>query len=189
MLKLQIIIASTRPARQGSAVAQWTLAQARTHGKFDIELIDLRDVNLPLFDEPRHPRLQQYEHEHTKRWSASVARGDAFVFVTPEYDHAPPSSLVNAFQFVLHEWAYKAAAFVSYGGVSAGTRGVQVSKQISVGLKMMPMFETVAIPFFAQHIDKESGIFAPPRIQEDAAKVMLDELHKWATALKTMRAA
>jgi NAD(P)H-dependent FMN reductase len=94
---------------------------------------------------------------------------------------------VNALDFLIHEWAYKAVAFVSYGGVSGGTRSVQMAKQIVTALKMMPMFEAVVLPFFAQLVDKETGVFAPPKGQEDAAVTMLDELLKWATALKTMR--
>ena len=187
MLQLHIIIVSTRPGRAGLPVADWFVSQARRHGKFALEVIDLAKVGLPLFDEPRHPRLRQYEHEHTKAWSRTIDRADAFVFVTPEYNYGAPPSLVNALDFLVHEWAYKPVAFVSYGGVSGGTRSVQMAKQIVTALKMMPMFEAVVLPFFAQQIDKETGVFAPAKIQEDAAATMLDELLKWATALKVMR--
>jgi NAD(P)H-dependent FMN reductase len=187
MLQLHIIIVSTRPGRAGLPVADWFVAQARHHGKFAIEVIDLAKVGLPLFDEPRHPRLRQYEHEHTKAWSRTIDRADAFVFVTPEYNYGSPPSLVNALDFLVHEWAYKPVAFVSYGGVSGGTRSVQMAKQIVTALKMMPMFEAVVLPFFAQLIDKETGVFAPPKVQDDAAVTMLDELLRWATALKTLR--
>src|SRR6185295_5597150 len=97
-----------------------TVAQATKHGKLDAELVDLRDYALPLFDEPKHPRFGQYEHEHTKRWSAKVKEADAFVFVTAEYNYGMPPSLLNALTYLSAEWAYKAAAFVSYGGVSGG---------------------------------------------------------------------
>src|SRR5208283_3531862 len=107
MLNLQVIVASTRLERKGPLVAAWFLDRARAHGKFDIELVDLAALNLPVFDEPKHPRLQDYAHEHTKTWSKTVARADAFVFVTPEYDFSAPASLVNALQYLLVEWAYK----------------------------------------------------------------------------------
>jgi NAD(P)H-dependent FMN reductase len=188
MQKLQIIVASTRDGRSGHRVGEWFLQQARAHGKFDVEVVDLADVNLPLFDEPRHPRFAQYEHSHTKDWSETVSRADAYVFVTPEYDHAPPAALVNALQFLSREWAYKAAGFVSYGGVSGGTRGVQITKEILTALKVMPLPETVAIPFFAQHIDKSTGVFDPGATQAQAATLMLDELLKWSTALQSLRA-
>jgi NAD(P)H-dependent FMN reductase len=189
VLNLQVIVASTREGRQGVPVAAWFLGVARDHGKWNVELVDLAEVNLPLFDEPKHPRFQQYEHEHTKAWSAIVSRADAYVFVTPEYDYSAPASLINAVQYLQREWAYKATAFVSYGGVAAGTRGVQMSKQVVTAVKMMPMVETVAIPFFAQYIDVETGAFDPGEVQVKSAGIMLDELLKWATALKPLRSS
>jgi NAD(P)H-dependent FMN reductase len=186
-MNLEIIVASTRDERKGPAVAAWFLERARAHGKFSVELIDLAEVDLPLFNEAKHPRFREYAHEHTKAWSAIVARADAYVFVTPEYDFSSPASLINALQYLLVEWAYKPAGFVSYGGVSAGLRGVQMTKSLVTSLKMMPMFEAVAIPFFTQYIKAETGVFDPGETQAKAVVVMLDELLKWATALKPMR--
>lgn len=187
MLRLQIFISSTRPARKSDVVGTWFEEAARRHAQFEIERVDLATVDLPLFDEPRHPRLRQYEHDHTRAWSKVVDRADAFVFVTPEYDHVPPASLVNALQFLVQEWAYKPLGFVSYGGVSAGTRSVQVLKQLAVALKMMPIPEAVHIPFFQQFVDEEVTQFTPEDVQESAAHVMLDELVRWAGALQTLR--
>lgn len=188
MRRLQVITASTREDRKGPFVAAWFLERARRHGRFEVEPVDLAEVDLPLFDEPKHPRLREYRHAHTKDWSARVERADAFVVVTPEYDHGPPASLVNALQYLVHEWAYKPMAFVSYGGVSAGTRGVEVTKLIATTLRMMPIFEAVSIPFFARLIDAESGKFEPGEVQEKAATVMLDELVRWTEALRPLRA-
>ena len=187
MPNLQVIVASTRDERKGPLIAEWFMGQARRHGQFDVELVDLRDVARPLFDEPRHPRLQQYEYEHTKRWSAIVQRADALVFVTPEYNFGTPPSLVNALDYLVKEWAYKPAAFVSYGGVSAGLRGVQMSKQMVSALRMVPVVEAVAIPMFPQHIHAETGVFDPGEVQEKAAAAMLDELIKLANALAPLR--
>jgi NAD(P)H-dependent FMN reductase len=187
MLSLQVIIASTRPNRAGIAVGEWFVVQAERHGAFAVEKVDLAAIALPMFDEPRHPRLRQYEHEHTRRWSEIVDRADAYVFVTPEYDHGAPPSLVNALDYLVHEWGYKPVGFVSYGGVSGGVRAVDMLKQIVTALKMMPMFESVIIPFFTQHLDRDRHLFAPPTVQEDAAVVMLNELLRWAAALKPMR--
>lgn len=187
MLKLQVILVSTRPSRKGPLVAEWFMKQAREHGKFELELTDLAEVNLPMLDEPNHPRLAKYEHEHTKRWSATVDAADAFVFVTPEYDFGTPAVLANAIQFLVKEWAYKPAAFVSYGGVSAGTRGVQMTKQFLSAVRVAPLTEAVAIPFFAQHVDEATQTFDPGEVQEKAARVMLNELEKWAGALKVLR--
>ena len=184
---LQIIVSSTRPGRASKPIADWFLEQARANGKFEVELVDLAEHDLPVFDEPRHPKLGDYEHEHTKRWSASVARADAYVFVTPEYNYGPPSSLVNAFDFVTKEWGYKPAGFVSYGGVSAGLRGVQLARPIVSALNMMPIPQGVAIPFFTKHIDAATGKFDPGQVQVDATATMLDELHRWAGALAPLR--
>jgi len=183
MPHLEIVIASTRPSRKGPLVAAWFLDQARAHGGFDLEVVDLAEVNLPLLDEPEHPRLQKYQHAHTRAWSETISRADAFVFVTPEYDFGPPAGLVNALQYLQKEWACKPVGFVSYGGVSGGTRSVQVAKLTVTSLKMMPMFEAVSIPFFSQYIDPQTGSFAPGEVQEKAARVMLDELLRWARAL------
>lgn len=187
MMRLQIITASTRTGRSGHYVAEWFEEIARRHGAFEVENIDLRKIDLPLFDEANHPRLARYERAETKAWSEVIDRADAFVFVTPEYDHLPPASLINAVQHLVHEWAYKPLGFVSYGGVSGGTRGAQVTKQLAVALKMMPIPEAVNIPFFKQYLDEATGTFDPGKIQADAAHVMLDELEKWARALKPMR--
>jgi NAD(P)H-dependent FMN reductase len=184
---LRIIIGSTRPGRVGPSVAAWITERAIEHDGFDVQVTDLAELNLPILDEPNHPRLRQYTRQHTKDWSAVVDAADAFVFVTPEYDHGPPAALINALQYLVKEWTYKPVGFVSYGGVSAGTRGVQITKEICTSLKMMPMFETVAIPFFAQHIDAKSGVFDPGEVQTKALGVMLDELLRWANALAPLR--
>ena len=186
-LKLHVVTVSTRPTRVGPAITKWFVdfAKAESGDTFDVENIDLAAFNLPVFDEPKHPRFAEYEHEHTKKWAASVAAADAFVFVTPEYNYGPPPSFVNALTYLQREWQYKAAAFVSYGGVSAGLRGVQVEKLLLTTFKMMPIFEAVPIPMVAEHL--KDGVFEAKEIHETSAKMLLPELAKWATALKTMR--
>ena len=106
-LKLHTIVCSTRPSRLGPKIAEWFDAIAQGHDGFDAELVDLARFELPVFDEPKHPRLRDYAHDHTKAWSASVDAADAFVFVTPEYNYGPPPSFVNAVNYLFHEWNYK----------------------------------------------------------------------------------
>ena len=185
-LKLHTIIASTRPGRVGASVAQWFHRYALRHGGFDAALIDLADFNLPIYDEPMHPRLQKYQHEHTKRWAESVKAADAFVFVTPEYNYSPTPALVNALDFVYLEWNYKPAGFVSYGGASGGLRAVQAVKLQAATLKLVTPPEGVPIPYVTQFIDKDKT-FKSNDLIDASAKALLDELLKWAAALKRMR--
>lgn len=186
MYSLKIIIASTRPTRKGHAVAEWIAEEAKKHPEFNAELIDLKEVNLPVFDEPKHPRFGEYEHEHTKRWSALMATADAFIVVTPEYNYTYPPSLLNALTYLVKEWKYKPMAFASYGGMSGGLRAQQALKMLVTTFNMMPLPDSIAIPNFAQHINEE-GKFVSYEAVEKSADVVFSELLKWTKALKTMR--
>jgi len=184
--KLYVIAVSTRPGRAGFPLSTWIFERARAHPAFDVELVDLKDENLPLFDEPRHPRLRQYEHEHTKRWSAKIDAADAFIFVTPEYNHGAPPSLINALDYLVQEWAHKPVGFVSYGGPAGGTRAVQMVKPMMVALKLIVMHESVMAPLFATNIDA-AGTFAASEQQEAGAQAMLGALLQWTQVLAPMR--
>lgn len=184
--RLSVVIVSTRPNRTGPAIAQWFESEARAHGKHEVVLVDLAEENLPLLDEPNHPRLKQYTQEHTRRWSAKVEASDAFVFVMPEYNFSVAAPLVNAFDYLFHEWKYKPAGFVAYGGVSGGLRAVQAAKPLLTSLGVMPIPESVSIHGFPQQMAE--GRFVPNEGNTKAANHMLDELFKWSTALKPLRA-
>jgi NAD(P)H-dependent FMN reductase len=185
---LQVIVASTRPGRVGLPVASWFAERARAHGGFDVEVLDLAEVGLPLLDEPKHPRLQQYEHQHTKDWSATISRGDAYVIVTPEYNHSFSAALKNALDYLHVEWSDKAVGFVSYGGVSAGTRAVQALKPVVGALRMFPLMDAVNIPFVGTLIDDDRN-FTPNETTEAAAKALLDELALVTASLAPLRAS
>ena len=185
-MKLQTIICSTRPNRVGPHIARWFQGLAEAHGDFEATLVDLADFNLPIFNEPWHPRLRNYQFDYTKAWSASVEAADAYVFVMPEYNFMPPPSFVNAVDYLYAEWNGKPAAFVSYGGQSGGVRAVQMAKQMLTTVKIMPLVEGVAIPMVGEHLDSEKG-FIPTDAHNLAAKVTLDELARWSRALKDMR--
>lgn len=184
-LTLKIIIASTRPGRSGPAVANWVHEIAADATDFNVELVDLAELNLPLLDEPGHPRLKNYEHDHTRRWSAIVEDADALVFVTPEYDFFPPASIINAVQCLFTEWDRKPAGVVSYGGVSGGLRAAQVLRQLLGNLGVVPLKQAVPIPFFSAHI--EDGRFTPSEQMLEGAKLMLSELTSWAEMLAPAR--
>lgn len=183
---LQIIIASTRPGRVGPSVAAWLRDRAEAHGGFDVEVIDLAEVDLPMFNEPRHPRFGEYTHAHTKEWSQTIGRGDAFVFVMPEYNYGYTAPLKNAIDYLYAEWQYKPVGLVSYGGVAAGTRAVQMIKQVVTTLKMVPITESVNISFVHQLVGDDAAIAPGPEI-EAAASAMLDEIVRWASALRALR--
>ena len=188
MPRLSIIIGSTRPGRAGLPIADWFADRARAHGGFEIDVVDLAELNLPMLDEPNHPRLRQYTHQHTKDWSARVAGSDAFVIVTPEYNHGYSAAVKNAIDYLHHEWHYKPVGFVSYGGVAAGTRAMQQLKQVVTALRMLPLTDAVNIPFHTQFLDDDGRVQAN-EVMEQAADVMLDELARVADALRPLREA
>lgn len=182
---LKIIIGSTRPSRQGHLVAEWFAKIAEKHRDFMIEVLDLKKINLPLIDEPHHPKMGNYTHEHTKRWSKVIQEADAFVFVTPEYNYSFPATLKNALDYLFAEWNGKPAAFVSYGGASGGMRAVQGLKLPMTTLGIMPLMQAVNIHYYSKYI--EDGIFNGDENLENSANAMLVTLRKWTEGLKNMR--
>jgi len=185
--KLSIIVASTRPNNVGLPMGHWFEREATEHGGFDeVELVDLGSLDLPLMNEPHHPKLGRYVHQHTRDWSAKVSSADAFVFVMPEYNYGYNAPLKNAIDYLHNEWHYKPVGFVSYGGVSAGTRAVQMVKQVVTTLRMTPVFEAVSVPFVNQFVNDDRTV-TPNDTMLGAAKDMLDELVRTNTALQPLR--
>jgi NAD(P)H-dependent FMN reductase len=186
MYKLKIITSTVRPGRKGPIVASWIAEKAKEFGGFEIEILELGDINLPLMNEANHPVMRKYEHDHTKKWSAQIDEADAFIFVTAEYDYNYPAPLRNALEYLLHEWSYKAAGIVSYGGVSAGTRAANSLKADLSTLRIVPLSESVNIPFFTQFINEE-GVLVVNEITDKAAQTMLKELTRWTKGLQAIR--
>lgn len=183
---LQVIVASTRPGRVGLPMGEWISAYAERNTDFEVELVDLAVVNLPNYDEPRHPALRDYEHEHTKNWSKTIDRADAFLFVIPEYNFFAPPALINALDFIHGEWAYKPAGIVSYGGVSAGLRSAQATKQLLQSLKIVALPEAVSVPFVKNFV-AEDGTIHPNEAMTEGADRMLAEVARWEQALRGLR--
>lgn len=186
MYNLKIISSTVRPGRKGPIVASWITELAKQHGGFNVELLDLGEINLPLMNEPNHPVLKKYEHEYTKQWSAKIEEADAFIFVTAEYDYNYPAPLRNALEYLSSEWGYKAAGIVSYGGVSAGTRASNSLKADLSTFKMVPLTDSVNFPFFQQNINDQNE-FVANDISHKAAQVMFKQLIRWTKGLKTIR--
>jgi len=184
MLRIAIIVGSTRPGRNGEAVAKWVyeIAQRRSDGEF--ELVDIKDFNLPLLDEPVPPSLGQYSKEHTKAWAAKINSFDAYVFVTPEYNHGTSGALKNAIDFLYHEWVNKAAGFVGYGG-AAGIRAVENLRLIMGEMQVATVRAQVGLSLFTDF--ENFSVFKPGPQQEQTVNAMLDQVIAWGGALKTLR--
>ncbi len=183
---LQVIIGSTRPGRVGPSIARWFYDLAVADRSFDVELVDLAEVNLPLFDEPKHPRFKSYEHEHTKDWARTVSRADAFVFVIPEYNHSYNAATKNAIDYLHYEWNYKALGIVSYGGMAMGVRAIQALKPIFMALRLFYCGEvTIPLP----SVPVVDGVFSGNDVLNAGAKAILKEIADVAPSLKTIRDA
>ena len=184
MLRVAIILGSTRPGRKGEAVARWVYEIARSRGDAEFELVDIKDYDLPLLDEPVSATLGQYSNDHTKKWSAKIASFDAFVFVTPEYNHATSGALKNAIDYLYKEWNNKAAGFVGYGGLGA-TRAVENLRLVMGELMVADVRAQVALSLFT---DFESfSVFKPAPHHEKSVHVVLDQVIAWGGALKSLR--
>jgi NAD(P)H-dependent FMN reductase len=183
-LKIAIILGSTRPGRNGKAVADWVAAQASTRTGVDYELIDLVDYPLPHLDEPISPRLGQYVGEHTLAWADKIATYDGYIFVTPEYNHSTSGVLKNAIDYLYAEWNNKAAAFVSYGTVG-GARAIEHLRAITSELQIAHVQQQLSFSIFTDF--ENYSTFAPGPQHGQAAGIMFDQLEAWTSALKDVR--
>lgn len=187
MYKLKIISSTVRPGRKGPVIAKWIAEAAQKHGGFEVEVLDLGEINLPVMNEAVHPVMKQYEHEYTKQWSAKIEEADAFIFVTAEYDYSYPASLKNAIEYLVHEWAYKASGIVSYSiGPFAGVRALMSLKTDLLSLKNIAVHEAVNIPSYNQFINEE-GEFIPSELLIKSADVMLTQLTRWTKGMKAIK--
>jgi len=184
MIRIAIITGSTRPGRKSEAVARWVLDIAKRRDDAEFELVDIADYELPLLDEPIPPSLGQYSHAHTKRWAAKIAAFDAFVFVTPEYNHGTSGALKNAIDFLFQEWNNKAAGFVSYGSMG-GARAVESLRLVMGEIMVADVRQQVLLSLFT---DFESfTTFKPDPRHNDSVNKMLDQVVAWGGALKALR--
>lgn len=181
---LEVVIASTRPGRIGGAIAAWFVAQASAESSFDVEVVDLATVNLPIYDEPQQASTHVYAHEHTKRWSATIERGDAFVIVMPEYNHSFNAALKNALDYLYVEWRDKPVGLVGYGGVASGTRAMQALKPVLLTLKLVWAGEIAINTMTTPIVD---GVFAGSERFDRSATALLHELRRLEAPLRALR--
>src|SRR6188768_2411153 len=184
MLKLAIIIGSTRPGRVGESVARWVHELARKRTDAEFELVDIQDFNLPLLDEPVPPSQGKYSKEHTKKWAAKIASFDGYVFVTPEYNHGICGALKNAIDFLYAEWNNKAAGFVGYGS-AGGARAVEHLRLVMAEVQVATVRNQVALSLFTDF--ENYTVFKPAAHHEKSVNGMLDQLVAWSGALRTLR--
>ncbi len=185
MLKVAIITGSTRPGRKSEAVARWVYDIAAKRSDALFEVVDIAAFDLPLLDEALPPMMNQYAKPHTKVWAAKIATFDAFVFVTPEYNHSTSGALKNAIDFLFREWNDKAAGFVGYGSVG-GARAVEQLRLVMGEIKVADVRAQVALSMYTDF--ENFSTLKPGPQQEAAVNAMLDDLVPWGQALQTMRA-
>jgi NAD(P)H-dependent FMN reductase len=191
--KLQIIIGSTRPTRAADRVAPWVIERAKTHGAFDVEVLDLRDWPLPMFGEHFGTigdfKDPTYSDPIVKRWNQKIKEADAYLVVTPEYNHSVPGVLKNAIDNVFVSFAArnKPQAAVGYsGGLAGGVRAIEHLAQIAVEAEIVPLRSSVIIPQVAEAFDANG--MPVNRLTDISLRVLLDDLAWWAAALKQARA-
>jgi NAD(P)H-dependent FMN reductase len=179
-----VILGSNRPNRAGIAVANWFMKQTKKHTNATFKFIDLEKVNLPFLDEPIPPSSQQYQHQHTKKWSKTIDKLDGYIVITPEYNRGYPAVLKNALDFVYHEWNKKPIGFVGYGGMSGGLRAVEQLRLVAVELQMVPVREAVAIPVIWEQV--VDGKLNEASVHGNYDKLIEDVIW-WAELIKPAR--
>ncbi|WP_155338626.1 NADPH-dependent FMN reductase [Acrocarpospora corrugata] len=186
MSKIGIILGSTRPGRNGEAVARWVLDIAKQRSDAEFELVDLLDFKLPHLDEINSPIMGQYTQPHTLEWARKIASFDGFIMVTPEYNHSTSGALKNAIDFLYAEWNNKAVGFVSYGALG-GARAVEHLRLIAGELQMADVRAQVALSVFTDF--ENYKVFKPNDFHAETLHTVLDQVIAWSKALAPLRAA
>lgn len=193
MSKLQIIVGSTRPTRAVDRLLPWLVARASAHPSFEVEVLDLRDWPLPLFAEHfgtiGDPADPTYSEPVVKRWNTKVAEADAYLVVTPEYNHSIPGVLKNALDNVWFSFAMRNKPLVAAGysgGISGASRAIEHLAHIAIEADMHPVRSTVLVPFLSSAFDDEGNPTSPAT--ETALQIALDDLAWWSAALERARA-
>jgi NAD(P)H-dependent FMN reductase len=184
MLKIAIVVGSTRPGRKGEAVAKWAHEIALQRADAEFALLDLATFELPLLDEPMPAQSGSYSHPHTKTWSAAIASFDGYVFVTPEYNHGTSGALKNAIDFLYGEWSDKAAGFIGYG-YSMGARAIEQLRLVMASLQVATVRPQVGLSLFDDF--EHATVFKPTERHEKSLNNVLDHVVAWSGALRVLR--
>lgn len=184
MIRIGIIIGSTRPGRASEAVGRWVYENASKRKDAEFQVVDIKEFNLPLLDEPIPPSMGGYSKEHTKRWAAKIAEFDAFIFVTPEYNHSISGALKNAIDFLYAEWNNKAAGIVSYGSIG-GARAAEQLRLILGEVQIADVRGQVMLSLFTDF--ENFSVFKPAPMHEKSLDTLINQVISWGTALKSVR--
>lgn len=184
MVRIGIIIGSTRPGRVGESVARWVYEVASRRSDAEFELVDVKSFELPVFDEPVPPAMGQYSKDHTKKWAAKIASFDAFIFVTPEYNHSIPGALKNAIDFIYAEWNNKVAGIVSYGS-AGGVRAAEHLRQVLGEVQIADVRANVMLSLFTDF--ENFSVFKPAKNHEKTIDTMINQIVSWGTEMKNVR--
>jgi NAD(P)H-dependent FMN reductase len=186
MTKIKVITGSVRPGRFNIQPATWIADIAKKHAGIEVELIDLQELNLPFYDEPKPALYGNYVHAHTKKWAKQIGEADGFIFVTAEYNHSYTPVLANALNFLNAEWNYKPVSFVSYGSAAGGARGVEHLRGIAGELRMFDLREQLLLPNYYHNLD-EQGNYKFTEAEAEHAQTVVTELATWAKKMKVAR--
>lgn len=188
MIKIQVILGSTRPNRQSEKVGNWVLEQISKNPEITAELIDLKDWPLPFYNESSSLTSLKGELsvEIAKKWGEKIKEADGYIIVTPEYNHGYSAVLKNALDYAYYEWNNKPIAFVGYGGSVGGGRAVEQLRLVAIELQMAPIRNAVFIPAVWAAFD-ESGVLKEVERYNKAIEGVLIQLLWWAKALKQAR--
>jgi NAD(P)H-dependent FMN reductase len=186
MLRVGIIVGSTRPGRKAGEVAKWAHGILESRKDAEFEIVDIDDYKLPLLDEPVPPSMGQYSKAHTKTWAAKIDSLDAFIFVTPEYNHSTSAALKNAIDFLFREWNDKAAGFIGYGS-AGGVRAVENLRLVMGEIKVADVRAQVMLSLFTDF--ENYTTFKPHEHHDKTVHVVADEVIAWGGALKALRDA
>jgi NAD(P)H-dependent FMN reductase len=197
-----IVVGSVRPGRIGLPIAQWVQREVEAQrasdsdggsgdladgdAAFDVDFVDLVELALPFMDEPAHPSKRAYTKQHTIDWSARVLEADAFIFVTPEYNHSYSPALKNALDFLFTEWKHKPVTFVSYGGTSGGTRGAVALEVVTNAVGLVRTAASIELPFAGRNV--VDGVYTGDEKASAILTAALAELAATAAALAPLRA-
>lgn len=185
MPRLMIIAGSVREGRIGLSIAQWVRDAALADGRFEVDFVDLKEIDLPFMSEPNHPRMRKYTQPHTIEWSRRVDQADAFLFVFPEYNHSYSPAIKNALDYLSMEWDRKPVGFVNWGGNSGGTRAQAALRPVVTQLGMVMTHGQIEINFAGQQL--ADGVFSPNEQQQTVLILMLDEMFKLDPVLRPLR--